>query len=80
MLLLTNIITIRGWYGLKYAVVKPFKYFTKNDKGEAIVEVRQHPVEYTSNNKRDVKVAIFPHTKEGLAEAQKIHNLFKNKK
>lgn len=68
---------IKTMYGLKYAVVDTS--FTYDNKGNKVFYT--HPVEYQGANykkdNRDIRVAVFPLTKEGLAKAKEVQALFK---
>lgn len=71
---------IKTMYGLKWAVVDTS--FTLNKKGEK--QFYTHAVEYQGSNYkqdvRDVKVAVFPLTQEGLEKAREIRKMLNNNK
>ena len=73
-------------YGLRYAVVDLFAYYTpkldrfgkplkKNGKVDYDKQQTYHAVEYGTG--KNIRPAIFPVTKEGLAQAKEIQKLFK---
>ena len=82
---------IKTWYGNKYAVVEDFKHYpvSRDEKGNTLtvgkgkkpqtdVAYTNHAVEYkVGKEEKDVRVAIFPLTKEGLKEAKEVLALFK---
>lgn len=79
---------IRTMYGLKYAVVDLFTHYKAvtdkkgqpvKQKGKPVLDKVQeyHAIEY--GNGRNTKVAIFPLTDEGLAQAKEVLNAVKPK-
>ena len=77
---------IKTLYGLKYAVVDLFTYYTpKLDRfgnqikknGEIIYDKNEsyHAVEYGSD--RNTRPAIFPLTESGLQQAKEVQDVFK---
>ena len=77
---------IKTLHGLRYAVVDLYTHFTpKLDKLGNPIKVKGK-VEYTKQETyhavdygkgKNIKVAIFPVTKEGLAQAKEVQKLFK---
>lgn len=77
---------IKTFHGLRYAVVELFTHYTPrlDHKGNPIKskgkvdykkEETYHAVEYGKG--KNIKVAIFPVTKAGLAQAKEVQKLFK---
>lgn len=77
---------IKTMYGVRYAVVDLFTHYTPkiDSKGNPIkskgkVEYTKqetyHAVEYGKG--KNIKIAIFPLTKAGLAQAKEVQKLFK---
>lgn len=73
-------------YGLRYAVVDLFTHYTPKvdfkgnpikSKGKVVYDKQEtyHAVEYGKG--KNTKVAIFPLTKAGLAQAKEVQKLFK---
>ena len=77
---------INTWYGLRYAVVDLFTHYSpkldrfgkpikKNNKVEYNKQETYHAVDYGTG--KNIRPAIFPVTKEGLAQAKEVQKLFK---
>lgn len=71
---MAHIKKIKTIYGMRYAVVEPFTSETKNLKGEKVVTTKEYSVEYKRD--KEIALAIFPVTEEGLIEAKEVQKLF----
>lgn len=83
---MVHIRKIKTMYGLKYAVVDLFTHYKaitdkfgkpvkKNGKQAYDKQETYHAVEYGTG--KNIRPAIFPLTKDGLAQAKEVQKLFK---